>query len=120
MGSLTVAAGPLSFKERSSSAFIKQDVLAVAMIDESKKAVVRIIFAYIRASFPLYPASCLLIIIRATSDAFSSSVQLVRNGSSDPVSFFTKALKVVHSFSYIMLVFGNAVVDLNVGKSCLL
>jgi hypothetical protein len=42
-----VATGPLSFRARSSSGFVKHDVLAVAMMKESKKAVARIILAYI-------------------------------------------------------------------------
>jgi hypothetical protein len=88
------------------------------MMEESKNTVAHIIFAV--AAFPLFPASCLLIIMSAMSEAFSSSVQSVRNESSDPVFVFTKALKVIHSFLYTRLVFGSTVVDMNADSSCLL
>ena len=58
------------------------------------------------------PASCLLVIISATSVAFSSSVHSIRKGSSDPVSFLTKAYNDSDSFSYTLLVFGSTAVNI--------
>ena len=63
IGNLTVAAGPLSFLARSSSGFIRHEVLAVAMIEESKKVVAFFSLVYISriaavnavAAFPLFP-----------------------------------------------------------------
>jgi hypothetical protein len=94
MGSLTEVDGPLSFLAPSSSGFIRHDVRAVAIMDESRKDVDFIILAYfcriaaVRAvaAFPLFPASCLLIIMRAVRGAYSSSVYLIRQGSSVPFS----------------------------------
>jgi hypothetical protein len=126
MGSVTVAAGPLSFRARSSSCQASLG-MTFSRWQSWKNRRNRIILTYIWrtaavksvAAFPLFPASCLLI-MSATSEAFSSSVQSVRKGSSEPVSVFTNALKATHSFSYTLLVFGSTAVEMKSDSSCLL
>ena len=127
-GSVTLLEIPRSFFASNSAGFNLQDALVVAITAKSRKVVGRVSCEkWIQmpavnavAAFPLRPASCFLSFMRLTSEDFSLSSIVQRNGSHSLISFFRKAFHWVQCNSKSRFVAGRTELAINLERSLFL